>query len=112
MQLGRTGPLLAVTKKQFADEKSALQSAIHCSIKFNATGARVLVDPWLVGELTFLEQAWLYRGKKRVIGRSVTVNVAQVAQETDVVVLTQVGARGWQGMVGVVRGVEGYFIGT
>eukprot|EP00197_Chlamydomonas_leiostraca_P013760 CAMPEP_0202865702 /NCGR_PEP_ID=MMETSP1391-20130828/6305_1 /ASSEMBLY_ACC=CAM_ASM_000867 /TAXON_ID=1034604 /ORGANISM="Chlamydomonas leiostraca, Strain SAG 11-49" /LENGTH=283 /DNA_ID=CAMNT_0049545569 /DNA_START=222 /DNA_END=1072 /DNA_ORIENTATION=+ len=59
------------------------------TIKFNATGVRVLVDPWLVGDLTFAEQDWLYRGKKRVIGRTLRVDVSQVASETDVLVLTQ-----------------------
>ena len=55
-------------------------------------GARVLVDPWLEGDLTFAEQDWLYRGKKRVINASKgeRVDIDQIAAETDVVVLTQV----------------------
>lgn len=32
-------------------------------VKFNATGARVLVDPWLVGDLVFGDQDWLYKGE-------------------------------------------------
>lgn len=58
-------------------------------LRFNTTGVKVLVDPWLVGDLTFLQQDWLYRGKKRAIGRTINVDVAAVAAETDVVVLTQ-----------------------
>lgn len=56
-------------------------------------GVRVLVDPWLEGDLTFAEQDWLYRGKKRVINASKggRVDIDQIAEETDVVVLTQVG---------------------
>ncbi len=53
---------------------------------------RVLVDPWLEGDLTFAEQGWLYRGKKRVINtpKGGRVNIEELAEETDVVVLTQV----------------------
>ena len=44
------------------------------------------------GDLTFAEQDWLYRGKKRVINASKgeRVDIDQIAAETDVVVLTQV----------------------
>eukprot|EP00798_Chlamydomonas_sp_ICE-L_P030459 gene30459-35469_t len=54
-------------------------------LKFNNTGVRVMVDPWLVGDLTFADQDWLYRGKKR----SVKVDLPQIAAETDVIVLSQ-----------------------
>lgn len=52
----------------------------------------MLIDPWLEGDLTFADQTWLYRGKKRVINtaKGVKVDIAQIAAETDVVVLTQV----------------------
>lgn len=32
------------------------------AVKFNTTGVRVLVDPWLQGDLVFAEQTWLYKG--------------------------------------------------
>jgi hypothetical protein len=54
-------------------------------------GARVLVDPWLVGDLSFFEQGWLYTGKKRGFGGSsgVQVDVREVAGDTDVCLITQ-----------------------
>jgi len=56
------------------------------------SGVRVLIDPWLEGDLTFLDQAWIYRGKKRVLNttKGGKVDIDQIAAETDVVVLTQV----------------------
>jgi hypothetical protein len=55
-------------------------------------GARVLVDPWLVGDLSFFEQGWLYTGKKRGFGggSGVQIDVREVAGDTDVVLITQV----------------------
>eukprot|EP00878_Enallax_costatus_P018952 GHUV01019979.1.p1 GENE.GHUV01019979.1~~GHUV01019979.1.p1 ORF type:complete len:263 (+),score=61.67 GHUV01019979.1:305-1093(+) len=60
-------------------------------VKFNNSGARVLVDPWLVGDLQFFEQGWLYTGKKRGFGggSGVHVDIQQVADDTDVVLITQ-----------------------
>jgi len=56
-----------------------------------APGARVLVDPWLVQDLTFFDQAWAYVGRKKVLGPG-RVNVDEVASETDLILLSQVGA--------------------
>ena len=63
------------------------------------SGVRVLVDPWLEGDLTFAEQDWLYRGKKRVVNtpKGGRVDLDQLAAETDVVVLTQARLRTWRG---------------
>ncbi|GLI64083.1 hypothetical protein VaNZ11_007252 [Volvox africanus] len=58
-------------------------------IKFNASGVRVLIDPWFVGELTFGGADWLFEGRKRVIGRDTRVDMQQVLAETDVLVITQ-----------------------
>lgn len=76
-------------------------------VKFNHCGARVLVDPWLVGDLTFFEQSWAYVGRKRALGAggaggaggggsgnkgaasSGEVNVDEVAAETDLILLSQ-----------------------
>ncbi|WIA11643.1 hypothetical protein OEZ85_011746 [Tetradesmus obliquus] len=60
-------------------------------VKFNNSGARVLVDPWLVGDLSFFEQGWLYTGKKRGFGggSGVQIDVREVASDTDVVLITQ-----------------------
>lgn len=56
------------------------------AIKFNTSGVRVLVDPWLTGDLTFANQTWLFRGQKKVTGE---LNIDDIAQETDLIVLTQ-----------------------
>lgn len=50
-------------------------------------GIRILVDPWLVDELVFFNQTWLYRGRK---GALPPVDVAQIGQETDVIIISQV----------------------
>lgn len=50
------------------------------------------MDPWLVGDLSFFEQGWLYTGKKRGFGggSGVQIDVREVASDTDVVLITQV----------------------
>lgn len=50
-------------------------------------GVTVLVDPWLVGDLTFLEQYWIYRGEK-IKARG--LDVAEIAASSDVCLITQV----------------------
>ncbi len=46
---------------------------------------------------TRCSQDWMYRGRKRTIGRTQQVDLEQVASETDVIVLTQVLARAGRG---------------
>jgi len=50
------------------------------------------VDPWLVGDLQFFEQGWLYTGKKRGFGSrsGVNIDVQEVAADTDVILISQV----------------------
>lgn len=52
----------------------------------------MLVDPWLVGDLQFFDQGWLYTGKKRNFGGSsgIKVDVQSIADDTDVILITQV----------------------
>jgi hypothetical protein len=52
----------------------------------------VLFDPWLVGDLQFFEQGWLYTGKKRSYGGSsgIKVDLQSIADDTDVILITQV----------------------
>lgn len=73
-------------------------------VKFQASGARALVDPWLVGPLEFFGQGWLYSAEKKVLGGSGAasspspsspsphqnkIDVQAVADDTDVVLLSQ-----------------------
>lgn len=51
-------------------------------IKFNASNATVLIDPWFVDDLTFYGQPWLFRGKKPA------QNIEE-GGKADVIVLTQ-----------------------
>ena len=44
-------------------------------------GQRILLDPWLVGELTFGNQAWLFRGKKN--------NPQPIPENIDLILLSQ-----------------------
>jgi L-ascorbate metabolism protein UlaG (beta-lactamase superfamily) len=50
-------------------------------------GVKVLVDPWLVDELTFAGQRWLYRGKKTHIPPR---DPDEVAKGCDAIILSQV----------------------
>eukprot|EP00884_Botryococcus_braunii_P010013 jgi/Botrbrau1/19012/Bobra.0100s0044.1 len=54
--------------------------------EFCKTGIRILVDPWLVDELVFFNQTWLYRGRK---GALPPVDVAQIGEDTDVIIISQ-----------------------
>lgn len=51
----------------------------------------MLVDPWLVGDLQFFEQGWLYTGKKRNFGGAsgIKVDLQSIAEDTDVILITQ-----------------------
>lgn len=51
----------------------------------------MLVDPWLVGELTFGNQSWIYSGEKM---RTRDVDWQAVARESDFILITQVSAGG------------------
>lgn len=44
-------------------------------------GQRILLDPWLVGELIFGNQAWLFRGKKN--------NPQPIPENIDIILLSQ-----------------------
>lgn len=53
---------------------------------FQQSGVTVLVDPWLVGELTFGNQSWIYSGEKM---RTRDVDWQAVARESDLILITQ-----------------------
>lgn len=53
---------------------------------FEQSGVTVLVDPWLIGDLTFLEQYWIYRGQKIKAG---DLDVQAIAKSADIVLITQ-----------------------
>ena len=57
------------------------------ALHFNNTRTNVLVDPWLVEDLTFGDLVWLYRGKKRSLRNR--IDVEKVFSEADLVCLTQ-----------------------
>jgi hypothetical protein len=48
-------------------------------------GICMLVDPWLVGKLTFADQEWLYKGIKM----SKMPDIQEIAQSTDFILLSQ-----------------------
>lgn len=67
-------------------------------VKFQSTGARALVDPWLVGPLTFFDQAWLYSAQKKALAggggggkapAAPSIDVQAIAGDSDVVLLSQ-----------------------
>lgn len=47
----------------------------------------MLVDPWLVGELTFLQASWIYSGEKV---RTRGLDWQAVAARSDFMLITQV----------------------
>lgn len=53
---------------------------------FEQSGVTVLVDPWLTGDLTFLEQYWIYRGEKI---KAKDLDVQAIAKSADLIVITQ-----------------------
>ena len=62
---------------------------LMCGLSFPwlHAGVKILVDPWLVDELTFAGQRWLYRGKKTHIS---PVDPEELAKGCDAVILSQV----------------------
>ncbi len=52
---------------------------------------RVVVTEFSFAVCVVVLQTWLYKGSKKLIGRQVKVDLDQVASETDVLLLTQVG---------------------
>ncbi|KAK9918517.1 hypothetical protein WJX75_004661 [Coccomyxa subellipsoidea] len=53
---------------------------------FSKSGVSILVDPWLVEELIFAGQAWLYRGKKTHIP---PLDLGKVVEGVDALILSQ-----------------------
>ena len=58
----------------------------HLAPSLSSLGATVLMDPWLVGDLTFLDAAWLYLGRKKAFK---PVDLGAVCARTDVIILSQ-----------------------
>ena len=57
-------------------------------ICLNQTNTRLLVDPWLVGSLTFGGLNAIYEGKKKVFGRNEPVDLDAIVGSTDAILLT------------------------
>ena len=55
--------------------------------EFAASGLKILVDPWLVGNLSFGGLESIYCGVKRV-ARPETIDIDRLAAETDLILLT------------------------
>ena len=55
--------------------------------KHTFAGVTILVDPWLVGDLTFYGQTWAFKGKK---GKLPPLNTDEIAAKADLIVITQV----------------------
>lgn len=53
---------------------------------FHHTGTTILVDPWLVGDLTFGDTPWLYKGSKR---RLPPVDLTAVCKRTAAILISQ-----------------------
>ena len=53
---------------------------------FSPPGTTILVDPWLVGDLTFGDTPWLYKGSKR---RLPPVDLAAVCARTAAILISQ-----------------------
>lgn len=54
----------------------------------------MLVDPWLVGDLTFADQDWLYKGVKQT---NLPGSVSDLTSDVDFLLISQVGIGGTWG---------------
>eukprot|EP01026_Neomeris_dumetosa_P021058 TRINITY_DN18538_c1_g1_i1.p1 TRINITY_DN18538_c1_g1~~TRINITY_DN18538_c1_g1_i1.p1 ORF type:complete len:285 (-),score=18.44 TRINITY_DN18538_c1_g1_i1:532-1338(-) len=59
------------------------------SLAFNKTGVQFLNDPWLVDDLYFSGAEWLFRSKKRVIGKTKLVDLNYFNKNMDFILLCQ-----------------------
>ena len=56
------------------------------SFSLSPTGTTILVDPWLVGALTFGDTPWLYEGRKKRLPQQ---DLAAVCSRTDAILISQ-----------------------
>lgn len=77
-------PAVAVVLRRRGAFFANLSSLSH----HNSTklGTTILVDPWLVGALTFGDTPWLYEGKKKRLPQQ---DLAAVCSRTDVLLISQ-----------------------
>ena len=58
------------------------------ALTLNQTNTNLLVDPWLIGSLTFGGLNAIYEGKKKVFGKNEAVDLDAIARGTDMILLT------------------------
>mmetsp|Transcript_6204 Transcript_6204/g.15978 ORF Transcript_6204/g.15978 Transcript_6204/m.15978 type:complete len:345 (+) Transcript_6204:138-1172(+) len=55
-------------------------------VRFDRAGVNMLVDPWLVGDLTFADQDWLYKGVKQT---NLPGSVSDLTSDVDFLLISQ-----------------------
>jgi len=78
----------AQTRPSLALRPALVLQGNSWDICLNQTNTRLLVDPWLVGSLTFGGLNAIYEGKKKVFGRNEPVDLDAMARATDAILLT------------------------
>ncbi|KAK9820059.1 hypothetical protein WJX72_005598 [[Myrmecia] bisecta] len=85
------GAATSMASQQQASGQTRLSyTSYECNaweLKLAKSGVTVLIDPWLVGSLTFAEQAWLFRGEKGA--KHVQIDVDAIADRIDFILLSQ-----------------------
>eukprot|EP01024_Parvocaulis_polyphysoides_P043398 TRINITY_DN39696_c0_g1_i1.p1 TRINITY_DN39696_c0_g1~~TRINITY_DN39696_c0_g1_i1.p1 ORF type:complete len:349 (-),score=22.60 TRINITY_DN39696_c0_g1_i1:379-1347(-) len=59
------------------------------TLTFNKTGVTMLNDPWLVDDLYFSSMEWIFRAKKRVVGKNKPIDIDYFNKNTDFIHISQ-----------------------
>lgn len=70
----------------FSSSRALTFFALHLLLLPLRAGTTILVDPWLVGALTFGDTPWLYEGKKKLLPKQ---DLAAVCARTDLLLISQ-----------------------
>ena len=58
-------------------------------VQLQASGTKILVDPWLVGKLIFAGQNWFFSGEKPGLKRGIEVDIGSIVNDVDFILLAQ-----------------------
>ena len=65
------------------------QCDILLRVQLQASGVKILVDPWLEGKLVFAWQDWFFTGEKPGLKRGIEVDIDAIVRDVDFILLAQ-----------------------